>query len=238
MLKCIIYPGKTSELFRRIRRYEYGHKKCFIIKYSSDTRYSEKCASTHDQIQIPAVACKSLSSVDEKQLESCDVLAVDEGAFFSDIVQFCEFWANKGKIVLVAALDATYERKPFENIANLIPLAENVTKLSAVCTQCGREASFSKRTSNETGLEVIGGADKYIAACRKCFFKPHSNYSANNTPVVIMKRKHITETHTTTSSSTLNQASHIKQLQEKWCEVKKSKTDDTTSSAIETITTS
>jgi thymidine kinase len=48
--------------------------------------------------------------------------------------------------VIVAALDATFERKPFGNIINLLPISETVTKLSAVCVFCFKEASFTLRT--------------------------------------------------------------------------------------------
>jgi thymidine kinase len=65
-----------------------------------------------------------------------------------------------GKIIIVAALDGTFQRKPFGNVLNLIPLAEEVSKLSAVCMMCYRSASFSKRIGNETEVEVIGGSDK------------------------------------------------------------------------------
>ena len=74
-----------------------------------------------------------------------DVVAVDEGQFFNDIVGVCERLANEGKIVIVAALDGTFQRKPFGNILNLVPLAERLTKLSAVCVECGKEAAFTKR---------------------------------------------------------------------------------------------
>lgn len=73
------------------------------------------------------------------------MIGVDEGQFFSEIVEFCETLANKDKIVLVSALDGTFERKPFGNIINLIPLAEKVTKLCAVCVYCTNEAAFTKR---------------------------------------------------------------------------------------------
>jgi len=53
--------------------------------------------------------------------------------------------ANKNKIVLIAALDGTFERKPFGNIISLIPLAEKVLKLNAVCVYCANEAAFTKR---------------------------------------------------------------------------------------------
>ena len=52
--------------------------------------------------------------------DTIDVVAVDEGQFYEDLVEFCERWANEGKVVLVAALDGTYERKPFQNVSRLL----------------------------------------------------------------------------------------------------------------------
>jgi thymidine kinase len=77
--------------------------------------------------------------------EDYDVIGVDEGQFFTEIVEFCELLANQGKTVVVSALDGTFERKPFGNIINLIPLAERVVKLCAVCVYCTAEAAFTKR---------------------------------------------------------------------------------------------
>ena len=72
-------------------------------------------------------------------------------------MKYCEEWANQGKTVIVAALDGTFERQPFNSILNLIPLAESVIKLSAVCATCHADAAFTKRTSNERGIEVRSG---------------------------------------------------------------------------------
>lgn len=47
--------------------------------------------------------------------------------------------------MLVAALDGTFQRKGFGNIINLLPVAEKVTKLTAVCVYCSNEASFTQR---------------------------------------------------------------------------------------------
>ena len=57
--------------------------------------------------------------------------------------------ANEGKTVIVAALDGTFQRKEFGNILKLVPLAEHVVKLSAVCMICFGEGSYTKRTSND-----------------------------------------------------------------------------------------
>ena len=87
---------------------------------------------------------------------------------------FCEKAANLGKIVIIAALDGTFQRKPFGKVLNLVPCSESVTKLSAVCVLCQDDAAFSVRLSNETAVEVIGGADKYIAVCRTCYHETTS----------------------------------------------------------------
>lgn len=79
--------------------------------------------------------------------------------------------ANKGKIVIVAALDGTFQRKPFNNVLELVPLAESVTKLNAVCMICFKDAAFTKRLGNQTQIELIGGSDLYISTCRNCFDK-------------------------------------------------------------------
>ena len=121
-----------------------------------------------------------------------DVIGIDEGQFFHDIVTWCEAMANSGKIVLVAALDGTFQRKPFCDILSLVPLAEEVTKLSAVCMSCFQDASFSKRITIEDGetVEVIGGADKYMAVCRGCYY---SQVTVAASPRVAPKSKDCTE---------------------------------------------
>jgi thymidine kinase len=163
-----MFSGKTSELIRRIRRYNVAKKKCLIIKYKKDTRYSEECAATHDKQTETAKACEKLSEV-LPIVDQFDVIGIDEGQFFADIVSFTESRACLGKIVIVAGLDGTFQRRPFGSLLDLIPLAEEVTKLNAICMLCSKDAAFTKRISNETDIELIGGSEKYISVCRVCF---------------------------------------------------------------------
>lgn len=164
-----MFSGKTTELMRRLKRYQISTHKCLTIKYANDIRYDMNGIATHDQQVLPAVATTTLKEVKEKA-KKYSVIGIDEGQFFPDTVEFAEEMANLGKIVIVAALDGTYQRLAFGNILQLVPLAESVVKLTAVCMSCYEEASYTKRISSETAVEVIGGCDKYIAACRKCYF--------------------------------------------------------------------
>ena len=48
MIFSPMFSGKTSELQRRIRRHELGRRKCLLIKYAHDQRYSQADCATHD----------------------------------------------------------------------------------------------------------------------------------------------------------------------------------------------
>ncbi|NP_001011452.1 thymidine kinase, cytosolic [Xenopus tropicalis] len=165
-----MFSGKSTELMRRVRRFQIAQYKCMLIKYAKDTRYSKEHLATHDQNTMAAVSACQLRDVSAEAL-ACSVIGIDEGQFFPDIVDFCEEMANRGKTMIVAALDGTFQRKAFGNILNLVPLAESVVKLNSVCMECYREAAYTKRLGAEKEVEVIGGAEKYHSVCRLCFFK-------------------------------------------------------------------
>jgi len=166
-----MFSGKSTELIRRLKRYRVAQYEVLIVKYDKDNRYSDEGIATHCGQSLPAIATSSLASLSQKA-EQYDVIGIDEGQFFPGLVEWCEGMADRGKVVVVAALDGTFQRRAFSNILELVPLAESVVKLVAVCMGCFRDAAFSKRITREAGVEVIGGADKYMAVCRACYHSP------------------------------------------------------------------
>lgn len=90
-----MYAGKSSELLRRVKRYEFAKRRCLVVKYDKDTRYSKECVATHDRVMREAVTCDTLMPF-APRLEEFDVVGVDEGQFFPDLVQFAELAANAG----------------------------------------------------------------------------------------------------------------------------------------------
>ena len=131
---------------------------------------------THEKLAMKSHGEKTLKGFRKRingRFDDVDVIGIDEGQFFPDICKFAEKWANMGKIVIVAALDATFQRKGFNDILNLLPLAEEVTKLTSVCHFCAKNASFSLRIGSSKDIEDIGGEDKYLAVCRRCY---HEHY--------------------------------------------------------------
>lgn len=180
ILGCM-FSGKTSELISRYNRYTIGNKKCIMIKYKNDTRYDDKMIVTHDNIKVDAVVCDKLVEVDDLHIVSdYDVICVDEVQFYTDAPVYIEKWANLGKIVEACGLNGTYDRKPFPVISNLIPMAENISFLTAICRETGELASYSKLTvvdkrnhneNDDSTNERIGGAESYSAVDRLTYFK-------------------------------------------------------------------
>ena len=145
-----MFSGKSTELIRRLKRYQIARYECLIVKYAKDVRYDDEGIATHDKQTLKAVSANKLSEVNPETFQSCDVIGIDEGQFFPDVVSFCEWAADAGKVVLVAALDGTYQRKGFDSgILDLVPLAEHVIKLTAVCMICFGEGSYTKRISDD-----------------------------------------------------------------------------------------
>ena len=168
MISLIIGPmfsGKTTELLRRLNRDRIAGKKCVLIRNRIDKRQ----ILTHDNTDnhlIEEIIEQQLSGVD---INAFDVIGVDEGQFFDDLPVVND-WANLGKNVMIAGLDATSEQKPFGKILDIIPFCEEVVKLTAVCHKCGSYlASFTYfKAGNKTGDVLVGSENEYEARCRNC----------------------------------------------------------------------
>mgnify|MGYP003682004469 CR=1 FL=1 len=167
-----MFSGKTSHLIARAKRYTFQKKRIIVIKYISDTRYSDgNNISTHDNINYDAIVSnKNLGeTLTEDILNNIDVILIDEGQFYDDLYNFCIEWVSNGKIIIIAGLNGTYLQKPFGQIIDLIPQADIITKLSAVCAFCTADAHFTTRIDNtDDTIEVIGSNDIYQPVCRAC----------------------------------------------------------------------
>ena len=89
--------------------------------------------------------------------------------FNSDLVGVCSTLANEGKRVIIAGLDMDFLGKPFGVIPQLLAVAEHVTKVHAICIDCGSIANHSFRLTKNKELVRLGEKDEYKPLCRKCF---------------------------------------------------------------------
>ncbi|KAF8370980.1 thk-1, partial [Pristionchus pacificus] len=168
-----MFSGKTTELLRLHERHVRAQKKCLLVKYAGDTRYDKDCVATHDRKFGTGATLKAerLAEVTDKLFDKeIEVVSIDEGQFFDDLEATVAKLALAGKIVYVAALNGDFSKKPFPQIAILMPHADEVTLLKAVC-ECGCDANFTFRVTTDKKVVVIGGEDSYKAVCRDCYEK-------------------------------------------------------------------
>jgi thymidine kinase len=164
-----MFSGKTEELIRRLKRARIAKLEVEIFKPMIDKRYDEINIVSHDSNAIQSTPVPSSNNI--MLLGSqVDVVGVDEAQFFDDELPYvCEQLANNGTRVIVAGLDMDFLGKPFGPMPQLLAMADYITKVHAVCMNCGDLASHSYRTSKDESLILLGETDSYIPLCRTCY---------------------------------------------------------------------
>ena len=161
-----MFSGKTSEMIRRLKRYNVIGKRIVVINSQKDTRSSEEVLRTHDNVTFKCIKTNDLTEI---HIDDADIIAIDEAQFFHGLKTFIERALEIDKTILIAGLDGDYKQRKFGELLDCIPLADDITKLSAMCMDCldGTQGPFTKRIVKSKKLELVGGDDMYKAVCRK-----------------------------------------------------------------------
>ncbi|MFP5040122.1 thymidine kinase [Parasediminibacterium sp. JCM 36343] len=166
-----MFSGKTEELIRRLKRVKIANLKVEIFKPSIDTRYDDVHVVSHDANAIHSTPIDNSQTI-LLMANDVDVVGIDEAQFFDpEIVNVCQSLAAKGIRVIVAGLDMDYKGKPFGAMPNLLAIADYITKLHAICVQCGNIANISYRKTAQEGQVLVGEKESYEPRCRRCYNK-------------------------------------------------------------------
>jgi len=164
-----MFSGKTEELIRRLVRAQIAKQRVAIFKPSTDNRFAANYIVSHNQRQIKSIQVQETNKILDYQ-DKADVFGIDEAQFFdSSIVTVCRSLANSGKRIVVAGLEKDYLANSFGSMPDLLIDAEYITKVNAICMQCGDPANYSHRISLEKKQVILGETDKYEALCRRCY---------------------------------------------------------------------
>lgn len=166
-----MFSGKTEELIRRLKRAKFARQKVEIFKPAIDVRYSEGDVVSHDHNVIPSTPIDSSASILLMSTD-IDVVGVDEAQFFDDgLVDVCNELANRGVRVIVAGLDMDFRCRPFGPMPALCAIADEVTKVHAICVRCGALAYVSHRLVANEKRVMLGETAEYEPLCRECYRK-------------------------------------------------------------------
>ena len=164
-----MFSGKTEELIRRLKRAQFAKQKVEIYKPQIDTRYHEEKVVSHSGLEIMSTPVPASSNI-LLLANDVDVVGIDEAQFFDmELVNVCKQLANSGVRVIVAGLDMDFKGNPFGPMPDLLACAEYVTKVHAICMECGSLAHISHRKTADTNLVLLGETDSYEPLCRDCY---------------------------------------------------------------------
>ena len=164
-----MFSGKTEELLRRLKRAKFAKMKIAVFKPIVDSRYDNKKVVSHDKNIIHSTPVKKAKDI-LAHINEVQVVAIDEAQFFDEnLIKVCNTLANKGKRIIIAGLDMDFLGEPFGVMPQLLAIAEQITKVHAICIDCGADANHSFRKTPEKDLIKLGERNEYKPLCRSCF---------------------------------------------------------------------
>lgn len=170
-----MFSGKTEELLRRVRRAQIARQKVQVFKPTIDNRYSVDHVQSHNANRVASRPVEKAKDILDLVDDNTRVVGIDEAQFFDEaVVEVAQKLAFRGMRVIVAGLDMDFRGMPFGPMPRLLAIAEDVTKLSAVCMVCGGPASRSQRIAGPEDSAakddkiLVGAKDFYEARCRFC----------------------------------------------------------------------
>jgi thymidine kinase len=165
-----MFPGKSEELIRRLRRATIARKRVQVFKPAIDSRYSDTDIVSHGDLRMKSEPLESPKDI-LKQIDwRTEVIGVDEANFMgAGLIETANTLADSGKQVIIAGLDTDYMGRPFAPIPELLAMAESITKTLAICVRCGNPAKHTQRLVESNDLIVVGAGGMYEARCRRCF---------------------------------------------------------------------
>jgi thymidine kinase len=175
-----MFSGKSEELIRRVKRAQIARQHVQVFYHALDTRYGPERVSSHSGSQLQANPVKDPDDILWALQSDTQVVAIDEAQFFdTTLVGLCDQLADEGRRVIVAGLDMDFRGVPFGPMPGLLAMAEEVTKLRAICVMCGAPASRTQRlldgepVAYEDAVIQVGASENYEARCRACHRVPH-----------------------------------------------------------------
>lgn len=168
-----MFASKSTELIRIANRYLSIGKKILVINHSINNRYGgSNNITTHDEVKFGNILILDnlKAIISHEKFDESEIILIEELQFFEDKLEIIPTLVDKyNKVVIGVGLDGDYKKNSFGGICDLIPHAEEITKLNAFCSVCkdGTKAYFTKKIVDSDEQILVGSNNEYIPVCRK-----------------------------------------------------------------------
>ena len=173
--------SKTAQALITKFNYEECGMKVMLAKPSIDNRDGATIVRSRIGLSAEAITLPETEDVYvlyKEKFSDCDVIIVDECQFLTpeQVDQLGQIVIDFSIPVLCFGLSTDFMTHLFPGSRRLFEIAESITEIKSVC-KCGSKATVNARLDDNgriltTGDQIcLGGNDRYIAMCRKCWQK-------------------------------------------------------------------
>ncbi len=175
--------AKTALLLTMAYNFEERHMRYLCMKPSVDNREARNVIRSRIGIERECRwihkdtdTYELLKSLFEADGQLIDWILVDEAQFLSadQIDGFAHIVDAYGVNVICFGLRTDFRSRLFEGSRRLFEIADTIEEIKSTCS-CGRKTIINARVDSagnvlNRGAQVeIGGDDRYIAMCRRCW---------------------------------------------------------------------
>lgn len=183
-MKLYFYYGvmgssKTANALMKKFNFEERGKKVVLLKPSLDTRNGRTLIKSRVGLSSEAIFLDRNSSIRETigYDHAYNIIMVDEAQFLSTSqVDELRKLADSGTMVMCYGLKTDYTGHLFEGTKRILEVCDTMREIQSMCSRCGTKAIINAKYSGDRILYDgdiidIGGEEKYITLCHKCWTK-------------------------------------------------------------------
>lgn len=181
--------SKTAQALITKFNYEERNMKVLLLKPSVDTRDGVSTVKSRIGLMKPCLSVSSEQNIYDlykNEYTDCQVVIVDECQFLTpkQVDELDDIVIDFNVPVLCFGLATDFLTHLFPGSKRLFEIAESITEIKSVC-KCGSKATVNARIDEKGKIVTegdqicIGGNDRYVAMCRKCYLKRIKQQKSN-----------------------------------------------------------
>lgn len=173
-----MFAGKTETALRYAKRALLAQRPVQAFVPELDTRHGVGAVRSHagNSLEALGVSAWTVSQDNIRDLHKRPrfdnmLVLIDEAQFMPDaVIEQVQLILRKPRHVVVCGLSTDFAQRPFGAMPTLLAIADEVVKLTAICSDCKSDnASLTHRLTASVARVELGGSDIYAPLCRACY---------------------------------------------------------------------
>lgn len=171
--------GKSTEILKIAHNYEEQNKTVLLFTPSLDDRFGKGRITSRMGLYREALVINTdtdMYEITANTEPAPDCVLVDEGQFLTreHVINLTRIVDRLNIPVIVYGLKNDYRNRLFPGSEALLLFSDKIEEIKAVCWHCSKKSTmlikYKDGKAVYEGPQVeIGGNDKYVSVCRRCY---------------------------------------------------------------------